>query len=63
MWRDIALENRKNLLLAIDSFVKGLTGFKRALKTGDARAVARFFEQAKTQRDRWSKHARAHSPE
>jgi prephenate dehydrogenase len=63
MWRDIALANRKNLLLAIDGFVKGLTGLKRALKTGDAPAVAHFFEQAKARRDRWSKHARAHSPE
>lgn len=63
MWRDIALANRKNLLLAIDGFVKGLTGFKRALKTGDGQAVAHFFEQAKARRDRWSKHARAHSPE
>jgi cyclohexadieny/prephenate dehydrogenase len=63
MWRDIALANRKNLLAAIDSFVGGLTDFKRALKAGDAAAVTRFFEQAKTQRDRWSKQAPAHSPE
>ena len=63
MWRDIALANRKNLLSAIDGFIGGLTEFKSALKAGDARAVTRFFELAKTQRDRWSKNAQAHSPE
>lgn len=63
MWRDIALANRKNLLGAIDSFVHGLAGLKRALERGDAEAVSRFFEQAKSSRDRWSKQARGHSPE
>ena len=63
MWRDIALANRKNLLRAIDSFIDGLGGFKRALKNGDAEAVSRFFEQAKAQRDKWAKHAQPHSPE
>jgi len=63
MWRDIALANRKNLLAAIDGFVSGLAGFKRALKSGDADAISRFFGQAKSQRDAWSKHAQAHSPE
>jgi prephenate dehydrogenase len=63
MWRDIAMANRKNLLRAIDSFVDGLTEFKRALHRGDAAAISGFFEQAKSQRDKWSKHAQAHSPE
>jgi prephenate dehydrogenase len=63
MWRDIALTNRKNLMAAIDAFVGGLADFKRALKTGDSAAVTRFFEQAKTQRDKWSRQAPAHSPE
>jgi prephenate dehydrogenase len=63
MWRDIALANRKNLRRAIDSFVDGLTGFKRALSNGDAEAISRFFEQAKSQRDKWAKHAQPHSPE
>jgi len=63
MWRDIALANRKNLLAAIDLFVDGLADFKRSLKAGDASTVTRFFEQAKTQRDKWSKHAQGHSPE
>jgi len=63
MWRDIALANRQNLLGAIDSFVGGLTEFKRALKSGDPNAILRFFEQAKSRRDTWSKSAADHSPE
>ena len=63
MWRDIALANRKNLSRALDAFTNGLRGFRRALKRGDARAVTRFFEQAKERRDLWSKGAGSPSPE
>jgi prephenate dehydrogenase len=63
MWRDIALANRENLLSALDSFVHGLTDFKRVLQRGDEAAVSRFFEQAKHRRDHWSRKAQAHSPE
>jgi prephenate dehydrogenase len=63
MWRDIALANRKNLLAAIDSFVDGLKAFKQALKNSDPEAVSLFFEQAKSQRDRWSRNSQANSPE
>lgn len=63
MWRDIVLANRKNLLQALNSFVGGLTKFQGVLKRGDEAAIARFFEQAKQRRDRWSRQARAHSPE
>ena len=57
MWRDIALANRKNLMHALEMFARGLQGFRRALKRGDARAVAQFFEQAKARREAWSKRA------
>jgi prephenate dehydrogenase len=63
MWRDIALANRKHLIGALNSFVQGLTSFKRLLKTGDEAAVARFFEQAKQRRDKWCGNAASHSPE
>ena len=63
MWRDIAMANKKNLLGALESFERGLAGFKKALKKSDAAAVSRFFEQAKTRRDKWSDGAGAFSPE
>ena len=63
MWRDIALANQENLLEAIDRFIGGLSEFKRGLKRRDAGSILRFFEQAKARRDKWSRRARAHSPE
>jgi prephenate dehydrogenase len=63
MWRDIALANRQNLSRALDAFTDGLEDFKSALKRGDARAVARFFEQARERREQWSKRAGSPSPE
>ena len=63
MWRDIVLANRANLLDALDSFVGGLSRFQRVLKKGDGAAISRFFEQARERRERWSRKARAHSPE
>jgi prephenate dehydrogenase len=53
MWRDIALANRKNLSRSVDAFVSELKKFQNALKKSDAKAVARFFETAKSQRDNW----------
>jgi len=63
MWRDIALANRRNLIGALDSFVAGLQEFRRALRSGDARAVSKFFEQARERREAWSKRAGSRSPE
>ena len=63
MWRDIALANRQNLSRALDAFTDGLDDFRRALKCGDSRAVAKFFEQARERREQWSKRAGASSPE
>jgi prephenate dehydrogenase len=63
MWRDIALANRENLLQALEGFVGGLQSFRRVLKSGDAEAISRFFEQAKVRRDRWARRAASSSPE
>ena len=63
MWRDIALANRHNLSRALATFTAGLQDFRRALKNGDARAVTRFFEQARERRERWSKGTGSPSPE
>ena len=63
MWRDIALANRQNLARAIESFTQGLQDFRRALRRGDVKAVASFFEQAKERREQWSKRASSHSSE
>ena len=61
MWRDIALANRKNLANSLDALVVGLQKFKRVLKAGNAKAVAKYFETAKTRRDNWC--ASSTSPE
>lgn len=63
MWRDIALANRKNLSHALERFAAGLRNFSRALKSGNAQAVSKFFEQARERRDRWSKGDGSPSPE
>ena len=53
MWRDIALANHKNIAAAIGQFSRDLARFRRALMKGDADAVARYFENAKSRRDSW----------
>jgi prephenate dehydrogenase len=63
MWRDIALANQQNLSRALEMFTNGLQDFRRMLKSGDARAIAKFFEQARDRRERWSKGAGSPSPE
>ncbi|MBP8260850.1 MAG: prephenate dehydrogenase/arogenate dehydrogenase family protein [Verrucomicrobia bacterium] len=61
MWRDIALANRKNLMRVLRVFIEDLEEFRHALESGDARAVADFFEKAKQRRDQWCEQGR--SPE
>lgn len=53
MWRDIALTNRKQIGRALTGFVAELNKFQSALKRGDAKAIAKFFETAKQRRDNW----------
>jgi prephenate dehydrogenase len=63
MWRDIALANRKNLRRALEGFVSDLKKFQRALARADAKAITKFFETAKTRRDRWCVRCASPSPE
>jgi prephenate dehydrogenase len=63
MWRDIALANRKNLARAVETFLRDLEGFRRALNKNDGRAISKFFEKAKQRRDHWSARAASPSPE
>ena len=63
MWRDIALANRKNLLRALSAFESGLGAFKRALRSGNERAISQFFEQARERREAWAANAGSPSPE
>jgi prephenate dehydrogenase len=63
MWRDIAMANRTNLLRALSAFESGLGDFKRALRSGNEGAIAKFFEEARQRRDAWSASAASTSSE
>jgi prephenate dehydrogenase len=63
MWRDIALTNRKYLGRTLARFVADLGKFQAALKRGDARAIAKYFETAKHRRDNWCACGASPSPE
>lgn len=63
MWRDIALANRQNLARVLGVFIEDLQEFQHALETGDAKAIAEFFEVAKHRRDQWSSKNASPSPE
>ena len=53
MWRDIALANRANLAAGLDQFIGELRSLQKSVRAGDEKALARFFAQAKAQRDAW----------
>ena len=53
MWRDIAMTNSKHIARALDGLVVELDKFRSALKRGDEKAIAKFFEKAKQRRDNW----------
>jgi prephenate dehydrogenase len=63
MWRDIALTNRKYLGRTLVRFVADLGKFQAALKRGDTRAIAKYFETAKQRRDHWCACGASPSPE
>ncbi len=63
MWRDISLANRRNLARVLGVFIEDLQEFQHALENGDSRAIAEFFEQAKTRRDAWQAQTASPSPE
>ena len=53
MWRDIALANRKHIARSVSDFISELLRFERILKSTDAQAITKFFESAKSRRDKW----------
>jgi prephenate dehydrogenase len=63
MWRDIALANRKNLGRSLNAFIRELKKFQSALNKADAKAITKFFEQAKQRRDTWCARCASPSPE
>lgn len=63
MWRDIALTNRRQLGRALDGFLVELGRFRKALKRGDAAAIAKFYSTAKERRDKWALSSIVPSPE
>ena len=63
MWRDIAMANRKNLDRALGTFIGDLQKLQRALKSSDAKAIAKFFEQARHRRESWCAQCASPSPE
>ncbi len=63
MWRDIALANREHLTRVLGVFIEDLQEFQLALKNGDMKLVAEFFEKAKQRRDQWCGQTASPSPE
>ncbi len=53
MWRDIALANRKHVARSVTAFIAELQKFEKVLKSTNPKAIERFFETAKKQRDHW----------
>jgi prephenate dehydrogenase len=53
MWRDIALANRKHVARSIAAFISELQKFESVLKRSDAKGITKFFESAKSRRDKW----------
>lgn len=53
MWRDIAIENRVNLVKVLGVFIEDLQEFQIALQRGDQKSVEEFFSSAKRRRDDW----------
>ena len=63
MWRDIALANREHLARVLGVFIEDLQEFQLALKNGDQKLIAEFFEKAKQRRDQWCGQTASSSPE
>ncbi len=53
MWCDILATNNKNVIKAIDDFIRELRRFRTAIAKGDRCAIGRFLNKAKQQRDNW----------
>jgi prephenate dehydrogenase len=55
MWRDICIANRDSIAQDIEAFRRALGEVEQQVRTGDARALARFFEAARNAREAWLK--------
>ncbi len=53
MWRDIALSNRENLLVAVETLQKEIESLRLALERNDSTAMMDFLKGAKELRDAW----------
>jgi prephenate dehydrogenase len=53
MWRDISLANRKHVARSITAFISELQKFEQVLKKNDEKGIEKFFENAKSRRDKW----------
>lgn len=53
MWRDIALENRDNLLEVMDAWQKDFHRLRKLVRQGKADALLEFFQMTKQRRDSW----------
>ena len=63
MWRDIALSNRRELIRSLRDFRMQLERFEKALGSGRAGVINKFFQQAKVKRERLGTHAAARAAE
>ncbi len=61
MWRDIALANREQLLIALDSFSSHLDLLREAIESGDSTSLQQIFEHAKESRDQFAQDLAARS--
>ena len=55
MWRDICLDNRKNLLSAIAGYRQALKDLESAVSAEDDKALLKKFDAARTLRNKWAK--------
>jgi prephenate dehydrogenase len=63
MWRDIALANREKLSRALEVFIGDMQQLRRAIDSGDTKALEDFFVMAKKRRDAWCAQSASPSPE
>ena len=53
MWADICIANRDLLLAALEDYENELEGMRAAIGSGDAPALRRMFEGARSAREKW----------
>ena len=53
MWRDIELTNGKNVLKALDLFLRDLKAVRTLIASRNPKRIERFLTEAKERRDRW----------